>query len=363
MEARTLTTNRIKTRKPDDWHVHFRWAYNSDGMLYRVFPYTACFFGRALLMPNLTDMGMVVTAEHLIRYRKLVQEVQQHYLRYCKGTKLFGKFWTSQSFMPEFSIRLTPKTTSDMLLAAKVAGAIVAKVYPDGVTTGSEGGISDFKALHPLLQAAAEIDLPVSWHPELPGAPPLTAEQQFIPVLSEVVSKYPGLRIVIEHLSSQMMVDFVWGCPKTVAATITPQHLILTANDVFGQPHNFCKPVAKLPNDREAVIAAAISGDPRFFFGSDTAPHPRANKEGAKAAAGVFSAPALSAVIQVFEENHALDKLEDFWSRFGAEFYGFPLNQETIEFVRESWEMPLECSGIVPFLAGKTLDWQVESVQ
>jgi dihydroorotase len=201
-------------------------------------------------------------------------------------------------------------------------------------------------------------------HGEHPDAEAMDREQVFVrKTLPDIVSNFPGLRIVLEHISTKVGIDAVLAGPPTLAGTITAHHLELTHTDVIGgmlQPHLFCKPIAKWEEDRMALLAAATGGNPKFFFGSDSAPHPRNKKECAEGCAGVFSAPVLLPVLAtIFEAQNALDKLEPFVSQFGAGFYGLPLNDRKVFLAREDWQVPAEYDGIVPYRAGETLTWKV----
>jgi len=342
----------ISTRRADNFHVHLRsWRPDDpDYLMPLVLPFTAKVFGRAIAMPNLRKNNGITTAPQMIEYKEAI---------IIECTK---QGWIN--FEPLMPIKITPETTPDRIKKAKSIEAIGGKLYPNGVTTNSEGGVTDFKALYPTFDAMEKCELPLLTHSELPGILDLYAEQAFIPILDMIVKNFPKLKIVVEHLSSKAMVDYVLQAPQNVAATITPQHLILTCRDI-GNPHNFCKPPAKTFADLEAIIKAATSGNPKFFFGSDSAPHWRHLKESVKDLAGVFSDPvALPVIFKVFEEQNALDKLENFTSVFGAQFYGLPLNQAQTILKKEKWVVPASYVAdngyeVVPFLAGQELEWQV----
>lgn len=322
-------------------------------MLELVLPYTAQVFGRAMVMPNLTEQGMVVDPEHVGDYYYAIHGVCcQHELQ--------------DRFTPFMTLRLVPETTPETVAKAFEAGAIAGKLYPDGVTTGAEGGVTDFKALYPVFESMQELGMVLSIHCEMPGSTEQDAEVDFINILVDLVRNFGKLRIVVEHVTTSTMIDFLLQQPETVGATITAHHLVLTRDHVYlgktlGWPHHFCKPVAKTKQDQEALVWAAISGNPRFWFGSDSAPHLKTKKECVKPAAGVFSAPvALPVLATIFEAADALDRLEDFVARFGAEFYQVPLNKGTISIEKRSWRVPKLVGGkVVPFLAGSRLDWQI----
>jgi len=337
----------ITITQPDDWHLHLRLGE----LLQLVLPFTTRVFARAMVMPN-TAPRAIVTATDVIWYRTEIESL-------LAAQSISG-------FKPLFTFKITPTTTRAMVYAAQEAGVIAGKLYPDSVTTGSAGGVRDFKALYPVFQLMAEFGIVLSIHCELPDAPttgPKNAEVAFIPVLRDIIAAIPGLRIVVEHVSTEVMVAFVKQAPATVAATITPHHLVLVHNDATTNIHNYCKPVAKTPADREAVVLAAVSGDRRFFLGGDSASHWLVQKQAG--AAGVFCAPvALELVTQVFASHGALERLGLFVSHHGADFYGLPRNGGMITLVRQPWQVPAEYRGLngnvlVPFLAGQTLQWQV----
>ena len=333
----------LTIRKPDDMHVHLRWG----DILELVLPFTTRHFARAIVMPNLTSQGMVINAKQVKIYQEfinLVIEIKQ-----------------LDNFTPLMTIRLTPETSPEIIKEAREAGAVAAKLYPEGVTTGAEKGITKIDHLFPVFQAMQENGMILSVHAEKPGSPFLKAEEDYITVLDEIVAVCPSLRMVIEHVSTITMLHWVKQASENVAATITPHHLVLNTDAVFGRPHNFCKPVAKSESDRRSLIQTVISGHHKFFLGTDSAPHLQKKKEGTKVAAGIFNAPlALALLVEIFEENHALDKLENFVSVFGAKFYGLPLNQETITLERNFWLVPEIYGQVVPFLAGQLMSWQVK---
>ena len=212
---------------------------------------------------------------------------------------------------------------------------------------------------------AEEVRFPISFHGELPGFSALDAEQAFLNELVWLHAQYPKLKMVMEHLTTATAAIQVMSMPSNVAATITPHHLVLTLDDVVGNgicPHNYCKPIAKTGGDRQALITYATSGNDKFFLGTDSAPHPPRKKESVRGAAGIFNAPvALAILAQVFESVDKLYRLPKFVGEWGAEFYGLPRNEERVELVREPWTVSAQYSGIVPFMAGQTLDWQLKA--
>lgn len=311
-------------------------------MLKQVLPYTARIFGRALIMPNTTPP--VVSASDAQQYHRNIISL------------------SPSEFTPLMTFKITAKTTPVMIGELKSAGAIAGKLYPQGVTTNSADGLTDIKQAYPVFAAMQAHNLVLCIHGELPGIFSLDREQAFLPTVQALAKSFPRLRIVLEHISTQQAVETIKQLPKTVAATITVQHLYLTLDDVIGdtlESHHFCKPIAKRPEDREALVKVATSGHPQFFFGSDSAPHPRIQKE-AYGAAGIFSAPvALFLLAQLFEQCHAIKNLESFASKNAARFYELPLNSKTITLIKKSWEIPQHYNNIVPFMAGKKVTWQI----
>ena len=355
----------ITIRQPDDFHLHLR-----DGeLMERVLPFTSKVFRRALVMPNLTPP--VLTLKH----------AQNYDLRICKA--LAGddlrKMW-GQKFRPLMTIKLTGETTPDRVTRAKEGGVVAAKLYPAGVTTNSADGVSDFqaKSLHKVFEAMAECGMVLCVHAETPGVPSLDRERDFVSThVWKWAERHTNLKIVIEHATTRHAIDHARDYPN-VACSLTVHHMLLTLDDVIGSnldPHCFCKPVAKTEDDRQAIIEAAIGGDPSFFFGSDSAPHTLAGKHGGSA--GCFTAPvAMELLAQVFDERGALGSLEMFASENGANFYGLPLNEGKIRMTKKASIVPArytwnddggprsseEPSDLISFWAGKSLQWEVTEV-
>lgn len=345
-------TNSITIIRPDDFHVHLRNASTdppgSDGaILQNVAPYTAQVFGRALVMPN--TLPPIRTAEEALGYERQVIEATQGY-----------------DFKPLMTLKLLKSTKAQTILDAKAAGILAGKFYPEGATTNAHDtdGCPSPLLLQEALEAMEACGMILCLHGEVPKAFSMDREALFLDRLVKLRTKYPKLRIVLEHITTKQAVACVRVLPD-VAATITAHHLELTLDDIVGgnlNPHAFCKPIAKTPADREAVIAAALSGDPKFFFGSDTAPHLHKDKC-SHGCAGIFSAPcALEVLAHVFHSCGWLSRLEDFVSRFGAMFYGLPVNQGTVTLTKTSWEVPKELHGVVPYRAGETLPWKVTDI-
>ena len=336
-----MSANTITIRKPDDWHVHLR-----DGeMLIRVASYTARQFARAIVMPNLDPP--ITTAEAARAYRKRILVA------------------TDPGFTPLMTCYLTDSSNPDEIAQGFAEGVwVAAKLYPAGATTNSASGVTDIRNIYPVLARMEKIGMVLCVHGEVtdPDVDVFDREAVFIDrVLSRLVSDFPELKIVLEHITTSDAVDFVSS--GRVAATITPQHLIISRNAMFAggiRPHAYCLPVAKREEHRIAVRKAAVSGKPNIFLGTDSAPHARHAKESACGCAGIFNAPyALESYATVFEEEDALDKLEAFASVNGARFYDLPVNEETVTLEQWAVEVPEEIDGLVPFQAGETLRWRL----
>ena len=330
----------LTIRRPDDWHVHLR-----DGeMLRTVAPYTARQFARAIVMPNLVPPITTVEAANAYRQRIVAA--------------------AGSGFTPLMTCYLTDDTNPDEIARGfEDAVWIAAKLYPAGATTNSASGVTDIRAIYPTLEQMQRIGMVLCVHGEVtdPQVDVFDREAVFIErVLSRLVSDFPELKIVFEHITTADAVGFIEA--EKVAATITPQHLIINRNALFAgglRPHAYCLPVAKREQHRLAVRKAATSGNFKFFLGTDSAPHTREAKESACGCAGLFNAPfALEGYAQVFEEDGALDKLEAFASVNGARFYDLPINEETITLERAEVLIPDEIDGLVPFHAGDTLRWK-----
>jgi len=338
-----VASQTLTIRKPDDWHVHLR-----DGeMLRRVAPFTARQFARAIVMPNLVPP--VTTAEGARAYRNRIIEA------------------AGPGFTPLMTCYLTDNTTPDELARGFEGGVwIAAKLYPAGATTNSASGVTDVSNIYPALARMEQIGMVLCVHGEVtdPSVDVFDREAVFIErILSKVIADFPALRIVFEHITTADAANFVSGAGANVGATITPQHLIINRNAIFAgglRPHAYCLPIAKREHHRLAVRSAATSGSPKFFLGTDSAPHAREAKESACGCAGIFNAPfALESYASVFEEEGALDRFEAFASLNGARFYGLPVNEETVTLERAGVEAPQEIEGVVPFHAGEMLRWRL----
>jgi dihydroorotase len=336
--------------RPDDWHLHLR-----DGaMLAAVLPWTTRCFGRAIIMPNLR--APVVTTKAALAYYD----------------RILDMLHPDADFTPLMTLYLTDATPPSEIETARTSGCVyAAKLYPAGATTNAEAGVHDLRRLRPVFEALADCGLPLLVHGEVndPAVDVFDREAVFLdrhlrPLLDEV----PDLKVVLEHVTTRQGVEFVQQSPATVAATITAHHLLLNRGAMFQgglNPHAYCLPVLKREEHRLALVAAATGGSPKFFLGTDSAPHSRAAKEAACGCAGIFSAPtALETYATVFEQADALDRLEGFAGHHGATFYGLPFNRETVTLVRRPCRVPAtipDCAGgeLVPLGAGGELPWTV----
>jgi dihydroorotase len=335
----------ITIRRPDDWHVHLR-----DGdMLRAVVPHTARPFARAIVMPNLSPP--VTRAAEAAAYR----------------ARILAALPDGADFTPLMTCYLTNDADARAIVDGHAAGVFTAcKLYPAHATTNSAAGVTDVATIHPVLDAMQAAGMPLLVHGEVTDRTIdiFDREAVFIDrVLVPLLRHFPALKVVMEHITTAQAAQFVAAGPATLAATITPQHLHLNRNAMFDgglRPHAYCLPVAKREPHRLAVRAAAVSGSPKFFLGTDSAPHAVSAKESACGCAGLFNAPyALESYAAVFEEEGALDRFEGFASEHGARFYGLPLNQGTVTLVRDRTDVPDRVAGLVPFHAGERLHWRV----
>lgn len=340
---------RLEISRPDDWHVHLR-----DGaMLARVLPHTARRFRRAIVMPNL-DPPVLTTAD---------AEAYAARIRRCLPA--------DSDFEPLMTLYLSDETTpAEIERASRSACVAAVKLYPKGATTHSARGVTGVDALGSVLDALERFDLPLLVHGEsiAPDCDVFDREQAFLErSLIPLVERHAGLRVVFEHITTAVAAEWVSSAPPRIAATITPQHLLLNRNALFQgglRPHQYCLPVLKREADRLALVRAATSGSPHFFLGSDSAPHVRSDKESACGCAGVFSAPvALEAYAEAFARAGALDRLEGFASHFGADFHRRPRNAGQVVLERHAWAGP-ECLGdgadaLVVFFAGERLSYRL----
>jgi dihydroorotase len=342
-----VASQTLTIRRPDDWHVHLR-----DGdMLRAVAPYTARQFARAIVMPNLVPP--VTSPEAAAAYRDRIIEA------------------AGPGFTPLMTCYLTDETNPGDVARGFDGGTwIAAKLYPAGVTTNSASGVTDIRNILPVLERMEKIGMVLCVHGEVTDADVdvFDREAVFIDrILEPVTRDFPELKIVLEHITTAEAVQFVERAGANIAATVTPQHMIINRNAIFAgglRPHAYCLPVAKREKHRLAVRNAATSGSPKFFLGTDSAPHARSAKESGCGCAGIFNAPfALETYAGVFDAEGKLDNLEAFASLNGPRFYGLPVNEGRITLERAEVKVPdrIESAGIelVPFHAGETLGWKL----
>ncbi|MES2772101.1 MAG: dihydroorotase [Pseudomonadota bacterium] len=346
----TPTLPSLTLTRPDDWHVHLR-----DGAaLAAVLPHTAAQFARAIVMPNLRQP--ITTVSAALAYRQ----------------RILAALPEGLSFTPLMTLYLTDNTTPDEIRAAHASGVIHAvKLYPAGATTNSDAGVSDLARCAAVLAEMERLALPLLIHGEVtdPEVDLFDREPVFIEhVLQPLLQRYPGLRVVLEHITTQEAVDFVTQSNADIGATITAHHLRYNRNALFRggvRPHYYCLPVLKRERHRLALLAAAVSGNPRFFLGTDSAPHARTAKEAACACAGCYTAhAALELYAEAFAAANALDRLEAFASFHGADFYRLPRNRERITLLQRAWTVPsvypyVEGDTLIPLGAGEELSWQI----
>ena len=335
--------------RPDDWHVHLR---DAEALAHTV-PAMARYFGRAIVMPNLVPP--VTNAQQAQSYKERIMAAQANCPRQLD---------------PLMVIYLTDNTTADDIVAAKTAGAVACKLYPAGATTNSDSGVTDIKKIYPALEAMQENDMRFLLHGEVTdnNIDIFDREKVFIDrTFKQLVDDFPSLKMVLEHITTQDAADFVQAADDNIAATITAHHLLYNRNDMLVggiRPHYFCLPILKRNRHQQALIEAAISGSPKFFLGTDSAPHTQGKKETACGCAGCYTAyAAIELYAEAFELAGALDKLEGFASHFGPDFYGLPRNTDTITLRQENWTvpdtLPLGNESLIPLRAGDTLRWQV----
>ena len=340
MVLQTLTICR-----PDDWHVHLR-----DGeMLKAVVPYTARQFARAIVMPNL--LPPIASGEAAAAYRERIIAA------------------AGAGFTPLMTCYLTDQANPDEIARGFEEGVwIAAKLYPAGATTNSASGVTDIRKIYAVLERMERIGMTLCVHGEVtdPEVDVFDREAVFIDrILGPMTGDFPALKVVFEHITTKDAVEFVRNSGPTVGATVTPHHLHINRNAMFAEglrPHAYCLPVAKREQHRLAVRQAATSGSPKFFLGTDSAPHAREAKESACGCAGIFNAPfALESYAAAFEEENALDRFEAFASANGPAFYNLPQNEGTVTLERAEVEVPEDVAGVVSFHAGETLRWRLKA--
>lgn len=343
-------TNLTITR-PDDWHLHLR-----DGAaLKAVVPDTARQFARAIVMPNLRPP--VTTTALAVAYKQ----------------RILGALPAGLSFEPLMTLYLTDNTTAEEIALAKASGIVHGvKLYPAGATTNSDSGVTNLDHCVKALEAMEKLGMPLLAHAEVTDADVdvfdrerVFIERNMIPLLK----KFPALKVVFEHITTKDAADFVIEASSNLAATITAHHLLMNRNDMFKggiQPHHYCLPILKREEHRVALVKAAISGDAKFFLGTDSAPHAKHTKEAACGCAGMYTAhTAIELYAEAFENANSLDKLEGFASFYGADFYGLPRNAEKITLVKQDWQvpdsLPFDGDVLVPLRAGQHLAWKLQN--
>ncbi len=338
----------LTIREPDDWHLHLR----DDDMLSLTADFSARQFARAIIMPNLVPPVTTVAAAEAYRAR------------------ILDVLPPGRSFTPLMTAYLTDEIDANEIATGFERGVFTAcKLYPAGATTNSEAGVTDIRNIHAVLDRMQKIGIPLLVHGEVtsPDIDIFDREAAFLEtVLAPMLCDFPALKVVLEHITTADSVQFLLASGSTVAATITPHHLRIDRNALFDGgmcPHAYCLPVAKRRHHRDALRKAATSGDPKFFLGTDSAPHLKQDKESACGCAGIFCAPAaLESYALTFDEEGALDRLESFASEFGPRFYGIPCNEGTVTLHREAHSVPETVTrgdhSVVPFHAGETLFWR-----
>jgi len=341
--------DRLTLRRPDDWHLHLR---DGAALASTVADAARC-FARAIVMPNLRPA--VRTTAQALDYRE----------------RILGEVPDGSTFEPLMTLYLTDDTPPEEISRAKLSGRVFGvKLYPAGATTHSDEGVTRLSRCFHALEKMQEFGMPLLVHGEStdPAIDVFDREQAFLEeVLGPLLERFPGLKVVLEHITTREAAQYVEVTGPNVAATITAHHLLLNRNAIFLggiRPHHYCLPVLKREVHREALVEAATSGNPKFFLGTDSAPHARNTKEAACGCAGIYTAhAALELYAAAFEEAGALDKLEGFASVFGAQFYGLPLNDAKVTLVREEWRVPERLrfgkDELVPLRAGETIPWKL----
>jgi dihydroorotase len=343
-------TQQLTLTRPDDWHIHLR-----DGAsLARTVSDVARQFGRAIVMPNLVPP--VLNTEQALAYKARIQAARP----------------AANHFEPLMVLYLTDNTDPAEIAKAKAAGITACKLYPAGATTNSASGVTDLAKIYPVLEAMEKAGMHFLLHGEVTDSAIdiFDREKVFLDrTFSQVVKNFPALKMVLEHITTADAAEFVTAASANVAATITAHHLLYNRNHMLAggiRPHYYCLPILKRGTHQQALIKAATSGNPKFFLGTDSAPHAKDKKEAACGCAGSYTAyAAIELYAEAFEDANALDKLEAFASHFGADFYGLPRNTEIITLVKTEWQVPETLSfgdqPLVPLRAGETLRWQLQT--
>jgi dihydroorotase len=352
LQKRATVMNTLTLIKPDDWHVHVR----NGALLNTVIAHTAQQFGRAIIMPNLKPP--VTTVEQALRYR----------------TEILQTLPQGSTFQPLMTLYLTHQTTiDDVKQVAESQHVYAFKLYPAGATTNSNAGISTLATLYPILEAMQTHAVPLLIHGEVTDEDCDIFDREAVFIernLWALTRQFPALRMVLEHVTTKEAVQFVESTHENIAATITPQHLLYNRNAILVggiHPHYYCLPILKREKHRLALVKAATSGNPKFFLGTDSAPHATHTKENACGCAGCYSAhAAIELYAQAFEQANALNKLEGFASFYGADFYRLPRNTQTITLKKRDWVVPASYGDndltITPLKANEILHWQLQSL-
>lgn len=342
-------TQQLTLTRPDDWHIHLR-----DGAaLTRTVGDAAKQFARAIVMPNLVPP--VMNTAQALEYKARILAARP----------------AGNQFEPLMVLYLTDNTDPAEIAIAKAAGVTACKLYPAGATTNSASGVTDLKKIYPVLEAMQKAGMHFLLHGEVTDSAIdiFDREKVFLDrTFSQVVKEFPGLKMVLEHITTADAAQFVTEAPANVGATITAHHLLYNRNHMLAggiRPHYYCLPILKRNTHQQALIKAATSGNPKFFLGTDSAPHAKDKKEAACGCAGSYTAfAAIELYAEAFEDAGALDRLEDFASHFGADFYGLPRNTDKITLIKQEWQVPeslnLGDNPLVPLRAGETLRWQLQ---
>lgn len=344
-----MSTDRITITQPDDWHLHLR----DESLLVETVAHSARVFRRAIIMPNLVPPVTSLAAAQAY-HRRIMTEVP-----------------TGCEFEPLMTLYLTDRLEPEEIRKAHASGLVQAvKYYPSGATTNSDAGVTAIDKVYPAIEALAELGMPLLFHGEVtdPSIDIFDRESVFIDsILTPLLQRFPSLRMVLEHITTAGAVQFVRAQSENVAATITAHHLLLNRNHMLAggiRPHLYCLPVLKRDSHQQALIEAATGGDPKFFLGTDSAPHPVGDKQSSCGCAGIFTAhAALELYAEVFDAVDALDKFESFASHNGPDFYRLPRNTGTVTLEREPWTVPLTYTlgntSVIPLRAGQTVCWRI----
>lgn len=342
---------KLTLTRPDDWHLHLR-----DGAVLRaILPDTSRQFARAIVMPNLRPP--ITTTQLALEYRQ----------------RILDALPAGHRFEPLMTLYLTDNTPREEIVRAKQSGIVHGvKLYPAGATTHSDAGVTQLQKCVPALEAMQEVGMPLLIHGEVTDAEVDVFDREKVFIarhLQPLLQQFPALKVVLEHITTQDAVDFVLASGANIAATITAHHLLMNRNAMFSggiRPHHYCLPVLKRETHRQSLVKAATSGNPKFFLGTDSAPHAKSAKESACGCAGMYTAhAAMPLYAEAFETAGALDKLEGFASFFGADFYGLARNQDRITLLKESWQvpetLPLADEMLIPLRAGQAVSWKIDT--